>query len=49
MIKIVLVDDDEQHLTLMKEYIQRFEIEQGTPCVVLEFMNGLNFVEDYEV
>lgn len=47
MMKIALVDDDKQHLELLKSYIRRYETEEKKLFIVSEFMNGLNFVEDY--
>lgn len=48
MVRIAIVDDDIGHLSLMKSYIERFQTEEGIPCSVLEFQNGLNFIEDYD-
>ena len=48
MIKIALVDDDLQHLQLMKSYVDRCSIQEHIQLSVREFYNGLNFVEDYD-
>ena len=47
MIKIALVDDDNEHLKVMSSYVQKFETEEKIFCKVFQFQNGLNFVEDY--
>ena len=47
MIKIALVDDDNEHLKVMSSYVQKFETEEKISCKVFQFQNGLNFVEDY--
>lgn len=48
MIKIALVDDDLQHLQLMRSYVDRCSIQEHIQLSVREFYNGLNFVEDYD-
>ncbi|GAA0790683.1 LytTR family DNA-binding domain-containing protein [Faecalicatena orotica] len=48
MLKVALVDDDTGYLQLMQSYIKRYEREEGIRCKVTLFLNGLNFVEDYE-
>lgn len=48
MIRIALVDDDCQHLQLMKSYVDRYSIQEHIQLSVREFHNGLNFVEDYD-
>ncbi len=47
MIRIGLVDDDGDHLQLVRSFIRRYEKEEGTSFRVEEYRNGLNFVEDY--
>lgn len=48
MIRVGLVDDDRDHLKLMKTFIRQYETEQGVRFQVAEYQNGLNFVEDYD-
>lgn len=48
MIRIGLVDDDLDHLRLMRIFLTRFEKEEKVGVSVNEFHNGLNFVEDYD-
>lgn len=48
MIRVGLVDDDLDHLRLMKTFIRQYETEQDIRLQVEEFQNGLNFVEDYD-
>lgn len=47
MIRVGLVDDDLEHLRLMKSYIQKIGREEYLEFEIQEFQNGLNFVEDY--
>lgn len=47
MIRIGLVDDDLEHLQLLRGYLSQYEQEEGAAFRVREFHNGLNFVEDY--
>lgn len=48
MIRIGLVDDDWDHLQLLKTFIRQYEKEEGVGFHVEEYQNGLNFVEDYD-
>lgn len=48
MIRIGLVDDDLDHLQLMKTFLIRYEKEEKIGVSIKEFHNGLNFVEDYD-
>mgnify|MGYP000031414782 CR=1 FL=1 len=48
MIRIGLVDDDLNHLQLMRAFLIRYEKEEKVKVSVTEFYNGLNFVEDYD-
>lgn len=48
MIRIGLIDDDLGHLRLMRDYLARYEQEEGIMFQVKEFHNGLNFVDDYD-
>lgn len=48
MIRIGLVDDDLNHLQLMRSFLTRYEKEEKVGVNVTEFHNGLNFVEDYD-
>lgn len=48
MIRVGLVDDDVDHLRLMKSYLQRYCQEENVKFEIMEFQNGLNFVEDYD-
>lgn len=47
MIRIGLVDDDLEHLRLMRDYLARYEREKGAAFQIEEYHNGLNFTEDY--
>lgn len=48
MIRIGLVDDDLEHLRLMRDYLARYEREEGAAFQIEEYHNGLNFTEDYD-
>lgn len=48
MIRVGLVDDDLEHLNLMKSFLLQYGKEQQIHFHVEEFRNGLNFVEDYQ-
>lgn len=48
MIRVGLVDDDLEHLNLMKSFLLQYGKEQQIHFHVEEFQNGLNFVEDYQ-
>lgn len=48
MVRVGLVDDDTEHLCLMKSYVEKFSQEENVKFEVREFQNGLNFVEDYD-
>lgn len=48
MIRIGLVDDDLEHLQLMRDYLTRYEREEDAVFQIEEYHNGLNFVEDYD-
>lgn len=48
MVRVGLVDDDIEHLSLMKSYIKKFSKEENVELKIQEFQNGLNFVEDYD-
>ena len=48
MIRIGLVDDDLEHLRLMRDYLVRYEREEAAVFQIEEYHNGLNFVEDYD-
>lgn len=48
MIRVGLVDDDIEHLRLMKSYVKKFGKEEKVELEIQEFQNGLNFVEDYD-
>lgn len=47
-IRIGLVDDDQEHLEVMKSYLTRFGSEEDIRFSVEEYTNGLNFVEEYK-
>ena len=47
-IRIGLVDDDREHLELMKSYFARFGSEEDIRFSVEVYTNGLNFVEEYK-
>lgn len=48
MIRIGLVDDDLNHLELIKSFLDQYEKEKEIRFKIEEFHNGLNFVEDYK-
>lgn len=48
MIRIGFVDDDLNHLQIMRTFLERYEKEEKISATVKEFHNGLNFVEDYD-
>ncbi|MDO4305376.1 MAG: LytTR family DNA-binding domain-containing protein [Eubacteriales bacterium] len=48
MLRIALVDDDVEHLKLMRSYLKRYSTEEYVQVSVKEFHNGINFVEDYD-
>lgn len=48
MIRIGLVDDDLEPLRLMRDYLARYEREEGAAFQIEEYHNGLNFTEDYD-
>lgn len=48
MIRIGLVDDDLEHLRLMRDYLARYEREEAAAFRIEEYHNGLNFTEDYD-
>ena len=47
-IRIGLIDDDREHLELMRSYLMRFRAEDDISFSLEIYMNGLNFVEDYK-
>lgn len=48
MVRVGLVDDDVAQLAQMKSYLQKYSKEKNLSFEILEFQNGLNFVEDYD-
>lgn len=48
MIRIGLIDDDLDHLRLMKSFLTQYEKEEKVNFSMKEFNDGLNFVEDYD-
>lgn len=48
MVRVGLVDDDVAQLSQMKAYLQKYSKEKKLSFEILEFQNGLNFVEDYD-
>ena len=48
MIQIGLIDDDLDHLRLMKSFLTQYEKEEKVNFSIKEFNDGLNFVEDYD-
>lgn len=48
MIRIGLIDDDLDHLRLMKSFLIQYEKEEKVNFSIKEFNDGLNFVEDYD-
>ena len=47
MIHVGLVDDDQEHLQLLRGFLARYEREEGTAFRIEEFHDGLDFAEDY--
>lgn len=47
MIRIAIVDDEEQFLTEVKNYIQRYAEESGEVFSITEFHTGMDFIGDY--
>lgn len=48
MIRIGLIDDDLDHLRLMKSFLTQYEKEEKVNFSIKEFNDGLKFVEDYD-
>jgi DNA-binding LytR/AlgR family response regulator len=48
MLKIGLVDDDNEYRVQMRGYLNKFSVEENIACQIEEYHNGLNFVEDYD-
>lgn len=48
MIRIGLIDDDPNHLSLLRTFLLKYEQEKQIRFSVQEYQNGLNFVEDYD-
>ena len=48
MVRIGLVDDDSEHLKLMREFLGRYEREEKVGFSIEEYRDGLSFVEDYD-
>lgn len=47
MIKIALIDDDDNFVEQINQFINRFKQETGTECVLSRYTNGMDFVSDY--
>ena len=47
MIRVGLVDDDREHIDLLRSFLTRYEREEAICFQIVAFSNGLNFVEDY--
>lgn len=47
MIKIALVEDEEQHRLLLQRYLNQYSKETGTALQIDTFGNGLSFLEKY--
>lgn len=45
--RIVIVEDDEDQVRRLKDFIRRFEDESGEKCFVETFGNGMDFISDY--
>ena len=45
--RIVIVEDDEDQVRRLKDFIRRFEGESGEKCFVETFGNGMDFISDY--
>ena len=48
MIRVGLVDDDQEHCELLRSYLARYEQEGGVRFRTEVFLDGLSFVEDYD-
>lgn len=48
MIRIGFVDDDSNHLNLLRTFLTRYEQENQVRFSVQEYHDGLSFVEDYD-
>lgn len=48
MVRIALVDDDSEHLEMMKSYLHKFSLQEHMKYSIQEYQNGLNFVEEYD-
>ncbi len=45
--RICIVDDDAHSVDTLKDFIARFEKEEGVTCIVTVFGDGIDFVSDY--
>lgn len=48
MIKICVVEDEENDFKVVESYINRYQKENNLEIEILHFANGLNFLDDYE-
>lgn len=47
MLKIAIVEDEEEEVALLEEGIKRFFAESGTEYITAVFRNGMKFLEGY--
>lgn len=47
MLKVAIVEDDKEYSTLLKRFIEKFQLETKRTLKVDCFSNGLNFVSEY--
>lgn len=48
MIRIAIVEDEEEELKQLMSYIELYQKEYEVPCRVHTFSNGVNFLSDYQ-
>ena len=47
MLKIAIVENDDEQATRLEEYANSFARESGEDCRVVRFRDGIDFVSDY--
>lgn len=48
MIRVALVDDEKEHCDLLKSYLKKYKEENKTQFSIVEYRDGLSFVEEYD-
>lgn len=48
MIKIIIVEDDDQYAKTVKDYIERYKVERGEEVELKRYTNGLDFIDEYK-